>query len=252
VEPDALEVRRLLPRNQPPNIYLDKAGGLLEESGKSAACAPYQLSEPAHEGPLSNFAPKGAKPGVLGPRRHSLKTYYQKHCNNWRLEMNVFINSLLIFSFCIACEDPPPPKYFLNEHYLVIDFLSNGSCDNNVTIFYQNTPLSFSFFWNCNATYSSIACPDMLLATNFSTCVNNWGNCSFLDRGFLLLDNCRLLIDVDAVKARYSTSESERRKQVTNQPLSDFHLFLTINSVELSSSATIDATLSGVMVIEQV
>jgi len=138
---------------------------------------------------------------------------------------------LLVSSPQFACDDNPPEAFFLHEHYIVVDFMENGACPQNVEFKFQNVTLLFQRQYQCNAHINTIPCPDFLFATNHIECIENWGGCKHLDRVFILDSNkCRLLIDVDAAKAVWSQWSDELMLQLVDQPNNPYNIDISVKN----------------------
>ncbi len=153
----------------------------------------------------------------------------------------LFLLFLLALSACDDFfDDPRESRFKMNEHYIVVDYNVNGACSQEgVEFIYEGKKLVFSNgYWEgillTSGTSGAVASPDLEWATNHNE------KFTYLSRGFIKADNCRLLVDVDAVKAVPKSSAPVNRAQVRNQPTVPFHLELTISTGD--ATATIDAT----------
>jgi len=139
-----------------------------------------------------------------------------------------------------ACDDCIV-AYQLNEHYLVIDFSVDGKCSPKIQMFYEGRRLIFDRPWGCYGFCQDVICPSFLFATNHDWCTGeDMYNCRGIDRGFTWTLPCRLLVDVDAVKAHYDTRSYF--EQVRDQPREPFHLQLEFREPSVNACGTLDGT----------
>jgi hypothetical protein len=150
---------------------------------------------------------------------------------------------VLFFStfFLIACDkffdDGGLTEFKMNEHYLVVDYTIDGTCvQEGIDFIYEGELLEFKFGGETGVTSGT---NDDVRNPNFKWATNHDVNYGYIERGFIKTNNCRLLVDVDAVNA-IPNSGMNNYEQVTDQPTEPFHLELTISTAD--ATATIDAT----------
>ena len=154
--------------------------------------------------------------------------------------MNRFLFPCAMLIVSLGCDDISPTEFILNEHYVVVDIMTTNGCPEDIEISYQGNSLSFVRELQCNGSHGPINCPSFYFATNHIECIDNWQNCRYIERGFILTDSCRLLIDVDAVKATWTARPSENLAQVTNQPNQTFHVRMQFTNLVNGSISNID------------
>jgi hypothetical protein len=124
----------------------------------------------------------------------------------------------------------------MDEHYLVVDYTVDGTClQEGIEFIYEGKVLEFKngTDGSTRGTVGEVRNP------NFKWANTHDEYSAYIDRGLIKTNNCRLLVDVDAVKA-IPLDPKNNYEQITDQPTEPFHLELAITTGD--ATATIDAT----------
>jgi hypothetical protein len=155
------------------------------------------------------------------------------------VSMKIFVLFFSIF-FLISCDnffdDPGHSEFKMDEHYLVVDYTVDGTClQEGIEFIYEGKVLEFKngTDGSTRGTVGEVRNP------NFKWANTHDEYSAYIDRGLIKTNNCRLLVDVDAVKA-IPLDPKNNYEQITDQPTEPFHLELAITTGD--ATATIDAT----------